>query len=212
MKKCAVSWFFAAFFTLLSLSLSHSVCRASDDQRISGNLNRCLKYWPQVIRESRYHVGMDAPVHDFMGQIEIESNCNAKAIGITGDIGLGQFNLGTARWLQKKEKALREIATRAMPLNPAWSIRALILFDKYLYENVVCQDWHYAFRAYNGGLALMNKEIARARTCEYKAVEAQCRRNVIRTKKDKLNLCLVNITYPVRAHAAGEKYQAVSVN
>jgi soluble lytic murein transglycosylase-like protein len=184
---------------------------AGEARRMSG-INYCLKYWPQIIRESRYHIGMDAPAHDFMGQIEIESNCNAGIIGITGDIGLGQFNPGTARWLQNKEKTLQEIAVKARPLNPAWSIRALILFDKYLYENVTCQDWHYAFRAYNGGLVQMNREIKRAGTCDYKAVNSRCRRKIIETTKGRLNLCQININYPYRVHAAGEKYQAVSAN
>jgi hypothetical protein len=177
----------------------------------SGSINYCLKYWPTVIREARYHIGMDAPAHDFMGQIEIESNCNPKAIGPTGDIGLGQFNWDTASWLQKKEKALREIAVKARPLNPAWSIRAVVLFDRWLYENVDCRDWHYAFRAYNGGLTLMNKEIARAGTCFHKAVEKKCRRNIIETAKGNLNLCQINIYYPYRVRAAGKKYQAISV-
>jgi soluble lytic murein transglycosylase-like protein len=210
MRKCAALWFFAAFFTLLSFSLLPSVCNSSE-QQVSGSINRCLKYWPQVIRESRYHVGMDAPAHDFMGQIETESNCIANVIGITGDIGLGQFTPGTARWLQTKEKGLREISATAQPQNPRWAIRALILYDKYLYENVDCQDWHYAFRAYNGGMEIINREIARAASCEYKAVEACCKRKVIQTRSGKLSFCKVNINYPYKIRAAGAKYQGVSV-
>jgi hypothetical protein len=202
--KIAV-WFFAACFTLASLSLSPSVSSA-------GNINYCLKYWPQVIREARYHIGMDAPARDFMGQIEVESRCVAGITSWDGSKGLGQFMPDTAKWLHEREKELQKIAATAQPYNPLWSIRAVILFDRWLYENVDCQDWHYAFRAYNGGLALMNKEIARAGTCEYKAVEKCCRRNIIRTKTGRLNFCKININYPYLVHKAGEKYQAVSVS
>jgi len=229
MNGKAVAWFFAACFTLASLSLSASafsepVASAGkpkanyprnvvdgDSVPRSSAINYCLKYWPQVIRESRYHIGMDAPAHDFMGQIEIESRCVAGIISEEGSKGLGQFMPDTAAWLQKREKALQKIAPTPQPLNPRWSIRAVILFDRWLYQNIDCEDWHYVFRAYNGGLELMNKEIARAGTCEYKAVEKKCRRNIIKTKAGKLNLCTVNINYPLLVRAAGEKYEAISV-
>ena len=185
--------------------------KASDPQQVSGSINRCLKYWPQVIRESRYHVGMDAPAHDFMGQIETESNCTASVTGITGDIGLGQFQPGTARWLQSKEKALQQISVKAQPQNPRWAIRALILYDKYLYDNVSCTDWHYAFRAYNGGMQTIDNEIKKAGSCDYKAVEAKCRRRIMKTTNGHLDFCKVNIGYPYKIRAAGKKYQAVSV-
>jgi len=155
---------------------------------------------------------MDAPAHDFMGQIEVESNCTASATGITGDIGLGQFTPGTARWLQGKERSLQNIAIKAQPQNPRWAIRALILYDKYLYGNVSCKDWHYAFRAYNGGMQTIDNEIKRAGSCDYKTVEAKCRRKVLKTATGNLDFCKVNIGYPYKIRAAGKKYQAVSVS
>jgi hypothetical protein len=154
---------------------------------------------------------MDAPAHDFMGQIEVESNCISSVTGVTGDIGLGQFTPATAQWLHSKEKSLHSISSKAQPQNPRWAIRAMILYDRYLYSEVSCKDWHYAFRAYNGGVETIKREIENAASCEYKAVEACCKRRVIQTSTGKLSLCKVNINYPYKIRAAGEKYQAVSV-
>jgi soluble lytic murein transglycosylase-like protein len=154
---------------------------------------------------------MDAPAHDFMGQIETESRCQAGITAFDGGVGLGQFMPETATWLQGKEEALRDIAVKAQPQDPRWAIRALILYDKYLYENVGCTDWHYAFRAYNGGMGTINREIDKAGSCDYKAVEACCHRRILKTANGHLNFCQVNISYPYKIRAAGKKYQAVSV-
>lgn len=209
MRGRSVICFFAACFMLAALLVSASAF--SEPVASNSRINYCLKYWPQVIRESRYHIGMDAPARDFMGQIEIESRCVAGIVSEEGSEGLGQFMPATARWLHAREKSLQQIAATPQPLDPRWSIRAVILFDRWLYQNISCVDWHYVYRAYNGGLALMNKEIARAGTCEYKAVESQCRRAVRQTKTGTLNLCKININYPYMAKKAGEKYKAVSV-
>src|SRR5450759_4256093 len=137
MKGKTAVWFFAACFTLASLSLSASASSSN------GNINYCLKYWPTVIRESRYHIGMDAPARDFMGQIEVESRCVAGITTAEGSQGLGCFMPDTAAWLHEREKELQKIAPTPQPLNPLWSIRAIILFDRWLYGKVSCQEWPY---------------------------------------------------------------------
>jgi len=166
-----------------------------------------LKYWPQVVRESRYHVGMNAPASDFMGQIETESRCDAGVTAFDGGMGLGQFMPETATWIHGKEKALREVSMQPTPYDPRWSIRALILYDRWLYRNIDCRDWHYAYRAYNGGLERMNREIRKAGSCDYQKVETACSRRVIKMKKGLLDMCRVNIEYPYKIRQAGRKYE-----
>lgn len=174
----------------------------------SGNApERCLKYLPQVIREARYHIGTDAPAYDFMRQIEVESACNAGVTAFDGGMGLGQFMPTTADWIQGKEDSLREISDQAAPYDPRWAIRALILYDRQLYEGVECRDWHYAYRAYNGGLTRINREIRAARSCEHDAVAACCDRKKIRMKWGILDMCRVNCDYPKKIKAAGVRYR-----
>jgi soluble lytic murein transglycosylase-like protein len=167
-----------------------------------------MKYYPQVIREAHYFVGIDAPHEIYMAQIEQESRCDEGVTAFDSGRGLGQFMDDTAEWLQEREAALREISVEPHPYDPRWSIRALILYDNYLYQRTLCQEWYFAERAYNGGLGLINREIKRAGTCDRKAVEAQCRRKVLMLKTGKLDLCRdVNIPYFYLIEKKAQKYK-----
>lgn len=151
-------------------------------------------------------MGIDAPAHDFMGQIETESRCDSGVTAFDGGMGLGQFMPGTADWIQEKEPALQDISMTPMPYDPKWSIRALVLYDKWLYENAACTGWYYAFRSYNGGLSALNREIRKAGSCDTAMVEKACSRKTIKLKWGYLNMCDVNISYPSKITKAGEKY------
>lgn len=144
-----------------------------------------------------------------MGQIEQESGCRPDVQAFDGGMGLGQFMPETADWIQRKEKALQDITLRPAPYDPRWSIRALILYDRWLYENVDCRDWHYAYRAYNGGIGILNQEIRRAESCGYAAVDAACKRRTVQLKHGTLSLCDVNISYPIKVKRTGEKYRRI---
>lgn len=171
-------------------------------------IDRCKRYLPQVVREAHYQVGPEAPTHLFMGQIEQESRCDQGVTAFDGGMGLGQFMPATADWMQSREPALKEISESAAPYDPKWAIRALILYDDYLYGIVACKGWYFSFRAYNGGAGALNKEIRRAASCEYLLVEKQCRRKVIRLKSGKLlDMCTVNVGYPSEIDRKGEKYK-----
>jgi soluble lytic murein transglycosylase-like protein len=175
-------------------------------QAWAGIVDRCLKYAPLVVRESRYHMGMNAPAHLFLGQIEQESRCNERATAFDGGMGLGQFMPETAKELHERYKVLQEFPFN--PYDPRWNVRALIIYDRECYNSVVCKDWYFAFRAYNGGASLLNREIVRAGSCDLEKVEAQCKRKVIRLKNGSLlDLCVVNIEYPYRIFEKSEKYK-----
>lgn len=167
-----------------------------------------MKFYRQVVKESRYFIGKDAPVHYFMGQIEQESRCNEGITAFDGGMGLAQFMPATAEWIQAREAALKEFGIDPQPYNPRWAIRALILYDRYLYKEVDCKGWYFTFRAYNGGLGNLNREIMLAKSCNEKDVERCCKRRAIRLKSGAtLDLCKVNIEYPHLIFSKAEKYR-----
>ena len=173
-------------------------------------LDRCKQYLPQVTREARYFIGIDAPTHYFMGQIEQESRCKEGITAFDGGQGLCQFMPATADDIQKREAALRELGAEPMPYDPRWAIRALVLYDQWLYQRTACNGWYFAFRAYNGGLGGINREIKTAGCCQETIVEAQCRRRVITLKNgSKLDLCRVNIEYPHLIFKRSEQYRRI---
>lgn len=121
-------------------------------------------------------------------------------------MGLGQFMPETAEWLYARERDLREI--KFNPYDPAWSIRALILYDEWLYGRTSCKGWYFAFRAYNGGAGLLNKEISKAKSCNPFFVERHCSRKVLTLKNGKkLSLCDVNTEYPYLIFTKAKKYE-----
>jgi len=110
-----------------------------------------------VVRESQFRFGIPAPVPVIAAQIHQESGWNPTAKSPVGAQGLMQFMPSTAAW-----------ATTAGgfgtvdPLNPAWSIRAGVWYDRWLYERVKtydsdCDRWHFTLSAYNGGLGYVYK-------------------------------------------------------
>jgi len=193
------------FFVVCLLVLLSSVLpRDCDGQTV----NRCLKYRALVIRETRYHIGMGAPWHLFLGQIEQESRCDESATAFDGGQGLGQFMPATADWIHQQEPALKKIWRKPLPYDPRWNVRAMILYDKRLYETGTCPGWYFAFRAYNGGAGNLNKEITRAGSCSIALVEEQCARKKITLKNGHvLDLCTVNCEYPRLIFTKGEKYK-----
>ena len=51
-------------------------------------------------------------------------------------------------------------------MNPAWAVRALVVYDKWLWDRVTavdaCNRMAFAMAAYNGGLGWTNKRKARS--------------------------------------------------
>lgn len=160
--------------------------------------DRCMKYFRQVYKESRVFIGEDAPYHYFMAQIEQESSCKEGIVASDGGMGLAQFMPKTADWIHVREQALKEFGVDPQPFNPRWAIRALILYDRYCYNTTICKGWYFAFRGYNGGVGLLNKEIKLASSCIPEEVERHCIRKQI--------FCKINIEYPYKIFKKAVKY------
>lgn len=117
-----------------------------------------LKYRPTLIREARFLFGLTAPTSTFSSQIHAESNWNPSARSRSGATGLTQFMPRTAAWMAKRYPDLRPVA----PLNPIWSIRAMLRYDRYLWDKArgweLCPRMKLTLASYNAGEGRMYKQ------------------------------------------------------
>lgn len=113
-------------------------------------------YKPTVIREAQLRFGVPAPAPVVAGQIQQESAWNPRATSPVGAQGLMQFMPGTSQWA-----AVQGGFGAVDAFNPAWSIRAGVWYDRWLYDRISaateCDRWKFTLSAYNGGLGWVNK-------------------------------------------------------
>ena len=121
-----------------------------------------LEYRAQLTREARAVWGLDAPVAVFAAQIHTESWWKNDTVSHVGAQGLAQFMPATARWLP----SVAPETGKPAPFNPAWSLRALCTYDKWLWERVNGADsferMAFTLSAYNGGLGWVKRDKALA--------------------------------------------------
>ena len=111
----------------------------------------------QLKREAQRVWGLNAPVATFAAQIHQESRWRADARSPVGAQGLAQFMPATAQWIGGVYGDLGERA----PMNPAWAIRGLVTYDKWLADRITadtpCEEMAFVLAAYNGGLGWVYK-------------------------------------------------------
>ena len=109
--------------------------------------------------------GLNAPVSIFAAQIHTESWWRNNTVSAAGAQGLAQFIPSTATWLPK---VAPEVG-KPQPFNPAWSLRACVVYDKYLHDRMsamstdksalsACDRMAFALSAYNGGAGWVNRD------------------------------------------------------
>lgn len=112
---------------------------------------QCLPYKRRIINESRNWWGLDGYPATFAAQIEQESACKPDAVSRVGAQGLAQFMPTTAQWFSQEYMGLPP-----EPMNPYWAIRALVQYDKHLWDKVhavdTCNRMAKSLSSYNGGL------------------------------------------------------------
>lgn len=123
------------------------------------------RYKRDLIRNARVIWGLDAPISTFAAQIHQESGWHADAQSPVGAQGLAQFMPATAQWLTG---LYEDLAPDFDPGSPAWAIRALVRYDKWLYDAVPAADSHcermaFVLSSYNGGLGWLKKDVALAK-------------------------------------------------
>lgn len=120
-----------------------------------------VQYRRILVSEARNALGMDAPVAMFAAQVHTESHWRPDVSSPYAD-GLSQFTPATATWAATRWGDLRP----ANVWDPAWSLRALVRYDLFLFERVAlspaCDKWAGALSGYNSGLGWTRRSIALA--------------------------------------------------
>lgn len=115
-------------------------------------------YRSDVIRSARLDWGINAPVADFAAQFHQESGWNPRAVSPVGAQGLAQFMPSTSDWFSR---LIPELSAN-QPFNPAWAIRALTRYDRWLWERISahgeCERMAMTLSAYNGGLGWVQRD------------------------------------------------------
>lgn len=146
-----LGWFLAWFLIGVFLGLG---IRASNAEPLAA---RPFKH--TVVREAHAVWGLSAPIAVFGGQIEQESGwrpevCSRFACGLT------QFTDDTADWISKMPGLEHKNV-----FNPDWAIRAMVVYDKWLYDQFedAAGDkdrWAFTLSGYNGGVGNVFREQA----------------------------------------------------
>lgn len=139
--------FFIAIGVLLAMSLFCPIAKAGEI-----TIPRAAaQHKATLTRAARIYWGLDAPVAVFAAQVHTESRWRNNTVSRAGAQGLAQFMPATARWLP----SVMPETGKPAPFNPAWSLRALCAYDKWLWDRITGRtDFeHMAFTlsAYNGG-------------------------------------------------------------
>lgn len=160
------------------------------------------RYRAQLLRAAHSQWGLDAPVAAMAAQVHQESGWNPAAVSRAGAQGMAQFMPATATWWCSRQ-ASAHAAADCQPSNPTWALRALVGYDKWLWDRLPAgaaasttadADRLWAtLRAYNGGLGHWQAESAHAGSTARAAVDAACGT----ARRAKLH-CVENLSYPHR--------------
>lgn len=153
--KDAARLLLAVLLLGLVLTWTAKECHAQVPQAAS-------RYKHELRQQSQFVWGVDAPVASFAAQIHQESRWNSTAHSPVGAEGLAQFMPSTAGWIAEAYPNLRA----SDPYNPAWAIRALVQYDRHLWDRIRaangCERMAFSMSAYNGGLGWVYKRQARS--------------------------------------------------
>lgn len=134
------------------------LCGMSSQALADSIPRQALTHRALLTREARAGWGLNAPVATFAGQIHQESLWRADAVSHAGAQGLAQFMPATAQWLPE----VAPQTGKPLPFSPAWSMRAMIVYDRWLWNRVQavldCDRWAFTLAAYNGGLGWVRKD------------------------------------------------------
>ncbi len=145
-RRCGVSLAIFLFAASGGAAVGQTIPRAAEAHRAT------------LIRVAHAVWGLDAPIAVFAAQVHTESRWNTQAKSPVGAEGLAQFMPATARWLPQ---VMPETGAPA-PYNPAWSLRALVSYDRWLWDRVRgatdLERMAFTLSAYNGGLGWVQKD------------------------------------------------------
>ena len=118
-----------------------------------------LQHQRTLIQNARFVFGLNAPIAILAAQVHQESGWRTDAQSKYAG-GLAQFTPSTADWISQKFPY--ELGEN-QPFNPAWALRALARYDKFLYDRqpnaaTECDRWAFTLSGYNGGEGWVNRD------------------------------------------------------
>ena len=143
-----------AWLAVVAISIAASCAQAQVPQAAQ-------QYRGLLVRTAHAAWGLDAPVAVFAAQVHQESAWRPDAVSYVGAQGLAQFMPATTKWIA----GLHPDLASQQPYNPAWALRALVTYDRWLYDRAPARYsardrmW-VALRSYNGGLGHWQREAA----------------------------------------------------
>lgn len=154
-------------------------------------------YRAELTRAAHSQWGLSAPIAALAAQVHQESSWRPQAVSRVGAAGMAQFMPATATWWCD----LNGLApAQCQPTNPTWALRALVGYDKWLFERTPVRyserdRLHVALRAYNGGLGHWQAEAKATglRTPNREQVDAACG-----AARRHPSHCPENLGYPAR--------------
>lgn len=141
----------AALLSVLCIAVgmffSSGTCAAAEEVP-----RAALRYRAQLIREAHAGWGLDAPSAALAAQVHQESGWRDDAVSPVGAKGMAQFMPATAKWANTALPGLKDLPT----YSTAWSLRALVVYDKWLWDRVrgtdSCNRMAKVDASYNMGL------------------------------------------------------------
>jgi soluble lytic murein transglycosylase-like protein len=144
-------------WTVLACAVAGAALFAAGIGRASEIPRAAQQYHRPLVANARAVWGLNAPVATFAGQIHQESGWRPDARSPYAG-GLAQFTPSTAEWIGG---VFPDLAER-QPFNPGWALRALVRYDRYLWErnpaSSACDRMAFALAAYNGGEGWLRRE------------------------------------------------------
>lgn len=117
------------------------------------------QYRRELTRIVHAQWGLDGPVATFAAQVHQESRWRFNARSPVGAQGLGQVMPATAEWLGKN---FPSVLGDVDPYNPAWSMMALVTYDRWLADRIkarsTCDQFAMVLASYNGGLGWLIRD------------------------------------------------------
>lgn len=144
-----------AWLAVVAISIAASCAQAQVPQAAQ-------QYRGLLVRTAHAAWGLDAPVAVFAAQVHQESAWRPDAVSHVGAQGLAQFMPATTQWIA----GLHPDLASQQPYNPAWALRALVTYDRWLSQRIQargpCEKWAFVLSAYNGGLGWVQKDTRQA--------------------------------------------------
>lgn len=117
------------------------------------------QYRRTLVRAAHAEWGLHAPIATMAAQVHQESAWRPNARSPVGAQGLAQFMPATADWMAE---LYPNSLGPAQPYNPGWALRAMVQFDRWLYERnqaiSECERWAFVLAGYNGGNGWVNRD------------------------------------------------------